>query len=255
MRPEPDGRIPLRALRRGDRRADGARLLHRDLVPHGLSARRRRGRRARARARRARASPTATRRSARSRSTSRALGVDFLTAGTVKYLLALRGPRVHVRAPRPARAAPADADRLVRRRGHLRHGHRGLLAGVRPRDASTPARRRCRTSTPGSPAWALVERPACRRSRRTCAVSSSVSSPGSTSSARRWRRRAGRASTARSSASPRPTRTRSSRRSAPSGSSPPSRDANLRISLHLYNVEEDVDRILEALARNRALLA
>jgi len=34
-----------------------------------------------------------------------------------------------------------------------------------------------------------------------------------------------------------------------------SRDANLRISLHLYNVEEDVDRILEALARHRALLA
>ena len=34
-----------------------------------------------------------------------------------------------------------------------------------------------------------------------------------------------------------------------------SRDANLRISLHLYNVEEDVDRILDALARNRGLLA
>jgi len=34
-----------------------------------------------------------------------------------------------------------------------------------------------------------------------------------------------------------------------------SRDANLRISLHLYNVEEDVDRILDALARHRALLA
>jgi len=33
------------------------------------------------------------------------------------------------------------------------------------------------------------------------------------------------------------------------------RDANLRISLHLYNVEEDVDRILEALRLNRALLA
>jgi selenocysteine lyase/cysteine desulfurase len=32
------------------------------------------------------------------------------------------------------------------------------------------------------------------------------------------------------------------------------RDANLRISLHLYNVEEDVDRILGALARNRHLL-
>jgi selenocysteine lyase/cysteine desulfurase len=33
------------------------------------------------------------------------------------------------------------------------------------------------------------------------------------------------------------------------------RDANLRISLHLYNVEEDVDRILAALAAHRALLA
>ena len=33
------------------------------------------------------------------------------------------------------------------------------------------------------------------------------------------------------------------------------RDSNLRISLHLYNVEEDVERILGALAANRALLA
>ena len=33
------------------------------------------------------------------------------------------------------------------------------------------------------------------------------------------------------------------------------RDANLRISLHLYNVEDDVDRVLDALRRNRALLA
>jgi selenocysteine lyase/cysteine desulfurase len=33
------------------------------------------------------------------------------------------------------------------------------------------------------------------------------------------------------------------------------RDSSVRISLHLYNVEEDVDRILAALARNRPLLA
>jgi len=33
------------------------------------------------------------------------------------------------------------------------------------------------------------------------------------------------------------------------------RDMNLRISPHLYNVEEDVDRIFEALARHRSLLA
>ena len=33
------------------------------------------------------------------------------------------------------------------------------------------------------------------------------------------------------------------------------RDSSVRISLHLYNVEDDVDRILAALAANRALLA
>jgi selenocysteine lyase/cysteine desulfurase len=33
------------------------------------------------------------------------------------------------------------------------------------------------------------------------------------------------------------------------------RDSNLRISLHLYNVEEDVATLLDALARHRALLA
>jgi selenocysteine lyase/cysteine desulfurase len=33
------------------------------------------------------------------------------------------------------------------------------------------------------------------------------------------------------------------------------RDSNVRISLHLYNVEDDVDRILAALARQRELLA
>jgi selenocysteine lyase/cysteine desulfurase len=33
------------------------------------------------------------------------------------------------------------------------------------------------------------------------------------------------------------------------------RDSNLRISLHLYNVEDDVDRILAALSANRSLLA
>jgi selenocysteine lyase/cysteine desulfurase len=33
------------------------------------------------------------------------------------------------------------------------------------------------------------------------------------------------------------------------------RDSNLRVSLHLYNTEEDVDAVLAALARNRELLA
>jgi selenocysteine lyase/cysteine desulfurase len=34
-----------------------------------------------------------------------------------------------------------------------------------------------------------------------------------------------------------------------------SRDDNLRVALHLYNVEDDVDRLLDALAAHRALLA
>ena len=59
-----------RAVRRGDRRADGARLLHDGLVPVRSPPRRRRDRRPR-RTRRARScSPTATRRAARSSSTS-----------------------------------------------------------------------------------------------------------------------------------------------------------------------------------------
>lgn len=33
------------------------------------------------------------------------------------------------------------------------------------------------------------------------------------------------------------------------------RDSNLRVSLHLYNVDEDVDRLLDALRGNRSLLA
>ena len=33
------------------------------------------------------------------------------------------------------------------------------------------------------------------------------------------------------------------------------RDSSLRVSLHLYNVEDDVDRLLAALARHRELLA
>ena len=34
-----------------------------------------------------------------------------------------------------------------------------------------------------------------------------------------------------------------------------SREDKLRVALHLYNVDEDVDTLLAALGRNRALLA
>ena len=81
----------------------------------------------------------------------RALGADFVTGGTVKYLLASAGLGFLWVRGRAARRAAPDADGLVRRRGHLPDGHLGLLAARRRRAGSTPARRPCRTSTPASP--------------------------------------------------------------------------------------------------------
>ena len=74
--------------------------------------------------------------------------------------------------------------------------------------------------------------------------------PGSTSSARRWRRRRA----ARSSASARRTRPRSSTRSPRTSIVASERDSNLRVSLHLYNTDDDVDAVLAALARQPQLL-
>src|SRR3954466_6387421 len=67
------------------------------------------------------------------------LGVDFLGAGVLKYLLGSAGPRVFflpprlggprflLRPPRADRARVADPDGLVRRREHLRDGPHRLL--------------------------------------------------------------------------------------------------------------------------------
>ena len=59
----------------------------------------------------------------------------------------------------------------------------------------------------------------------------------------------------RSSACARPMRPRSSPRSPRSGSSCSLRDENLRVAAHLYNTDEDIDVLLEALSRRRSLLA
>ena len=147
------GRVdPGRAVRRRDRRAHGARLLHDDLVSDGAPARRRRDRRGRPRERRARA-----RRQLPGRGRDRAR-----RAGARRRLRHGRDGQV------PARARPGSAfcgcaascstrlvptqTGLVRRRGHLPHGHLRLLAARDAPAASTRARRRCRTSTRASPA-------------------------------------------------------------------------------------------------------
>ena len=131
-------------------------------------------------------------------------------------------PRLHVAPARGLRAARPDADRLVRRRGHLRDVDRRLLAAperapLRLRDAAGPralCRGRRRRDRRGG------RRP--RRSRHTCAAWSIDSSTGWTSSAPPSRRRATPHGAARSSAFARPTSPPSSRRSPTRRSSSPS---------------------------------
>ncbi len=98
-------------------------------------------------------SSTPTRRSARYPLDVEALGVDFLAAGVLKYLLASAGLAFLWCRHDLVEAPDADADRLVRRPRHLRDGHPRLLA-VADRDAaSSRGRRRCPRSTPASPGW------------------------------------------------------------------------------------------------------
>ena len=170
---------PPRALRRGDRRADGARVLHDGLYRNGTGTTSRR-------------SPgIAHERGALVLADSyqatgaigfdvRALGVDVVTGGRSSTCSARPGSgSCGCAASSPG--AAADADRLVRRRGHLRDGHLRLLAGRRRPALPCRARRRSRRSTAASPACELIEeigvagdrgarararRPADRRRRR-----------------------------------------------------------------------------------------
>ena len=80
----------------------------------------------------------------------KALDVDLLVAGALKYLLVVRRPRLPLLPARPRRAAAPDRDGLVRRR---RTCSRWTSRTTRPPTtpaASRPARRRSRASTPAS---------------------------------------------------------------------------------------------------------
>ena len=118
---------PDRALRRADRRADGARRRDRGLLPQ---------RRAACPSRRWSSSPTRaarsccstpTRRSAASRSTSRS-SASTSSAPACSSTCSRRPGSASSGAGRAHRAAAADADGLVRRPEHLRDGHPRLLA-------------------------------------------------------------------------------------------------------------------------------
>ena len=79
------------------------------------------------------------------------LGVDFLGAGVLKYLLASAGLGFLWCRPGLAAVAPPDPDRLVRRQEHLRDGRPRLLAVADGPPLRVRARRRSRRSTRGSP--------------------------------------------------------------------------------------------------------
>ena len=140
VRPEPDGRIPVERLRGRDRRADGARLLHGGVVPLGPPTRRERDRGARACEGRARPrGQLPGDRRARDRRAHARRGRRHRRHGQVPARLGR--PRLHVAPRLAALGAPADADRLVRRRGHLRDVDRRLLtardrAAIRQRHSS-----------------------------------------------------------------------------------------------------------------------
>ena len=145
-----------RAVRRGDRRADGGRLDRRRSATgtaRGSTSRRSRGSRTSA----ARSScSTRTRRSARIRSTSRELGVDVLAAGVLKYLLGSAGLGFLWTRPGLAERAAADADGLVRRPRTSSRWTSTTTRRRRRRGGSSRARRRSRRSTPASPAMELM---------------------------------------------------------------------------------------------------
>ena len=153
-------------VRRGDRRAHGARLLHDDLVSHRAPQRCRRDRRGGPRERRPRPRrqlPGGGRDRARRPGARR--GLRHGRHGEVPARL--RRARLPLGEARAARGAAPDPDRLVRRRGHLPDGHLRLLAArdrpaLRRGDAAGAEhlRRRRRPR-------ACCRRPACRPSRRT----------------------------------------------------------------------------------------
>ena len=160
--------------------------------------------------------------------------------------------RVHVGQARGTGAARPDPDRLVRRRGHLRDVDRRLLAArerapLRRGDAAgAVALRGCRRRVARRGGGRAGDRGARRRPRRPTARRPRRARCDGHDAARPA------AATGRSSASARPMSPRSSPRSPRSASSSRRRDDNLRVAVHLYNVEEDVDTLLAALARHRA---
>ena len=127
----------------------------------------------------------------------RTLGADVVTGGTVKYLLGSAGLAFMWLRDVAALGAPADADGLVRGRGHLRDVDRGLLTA---RDGTALRQRhaaRALALSRGRGHGARSRTSGSLRSRRTCARSSTACWPVWTSSAPPSLRHEAHGSTAR----------------------------------------------------------
>ena len=185
----------------------------------------------------------------------KALGVDLLVAGALKYLLASAGlgflycRRDLFEQLRPtATGWFADADVFAMDiQDYSPAARRPPLPGRHAADPEHLRRHRGHRADEGD----RHRRDA--RARRS--AQRDARSPASTSSAAASSRRATPPRAERSSPSARPTSTRSSARSPTNGILTSSRDGNLRVSAHCYNTHEDIETLLAGLERHRALLA
>ena len=177
-----------------------------------------------------------------------ALGVDFLAAGVLKYLLASAGLGVPLVPARPRRAADADADGLVRRPRHLRDGHPRLLA-VADRDAlrvgHAAGARDLRRASPGMELMEEIGIAATREHVNALneRLIAGVDELGGIVATPREAERRGALVCIRSTDPPALVRALGD-----DGIVVSERADNLRVSLHAYNTEDDVDALLAALA-------
>jgi selenocysteine lyase/cysteine desulfurase len=183
-----------------------------------------------------------------------ALGVDLLTAGTVKYLLASAGLAfMFVRRDLHERLLPTQtgwfADEDIFR---MDISDYSPAADARRFDAGTPPVPNIYAGLAGMSIVEEVGVPAIEAHVRGLAdrLLAGLDELGATVSTPRGEREYGPLICVASTDPQALVRELQREKIVTS-----ERDSNLRVSLHLYNVDEDVDRILEALAARRSLLA
>ena len=185
----------------------------------------------------------------------RTLGADVVTGRHGQVPARLGRPRLHVASDpssAPSSCRPRRAGSPTRTSSRCRSP---TTRRTPPRDASTAERRRCRRSTPAWRGWSSSLRWASLRSRSTSArlvdlLLAGLDELGATVATPRAPAEHGPLICVVSTDPNALVDALAAERIVTS-----TRDSNLRISLHLYNVEEDVERILAALAANRRLLA